>query len=205
MLCSERINLLSVWNTHSRVTEDISRAHIENLSKLTPPVSIHSQYIPASSLPSPSTNDTPVDLDTPDEEAIRSLIMGIVHRALGDLAVSRVFLEDAVKQSSEVKCSTWVGIVGLFELAVLDLKEVEAEERTGKHSLESSEGELSPAGVKRWEQAIKNATAKLDKAMNTSGKEVDMSSRLESRIVMLRDEMALKQEMLMSSATSRLD
>jgi hypothetical protein len=143
-------------------------------------------------------------LDTPDEECIRSLILGIVHRTLGDFATSRAFLEDAVKKHPQVECSTWVGGVALFELAVLDLKEVEADERAGKLSLETNKGEVSPAGVRRWEEAIKSATVKLDKAMSISGKEVDLSSRLDSRIMMLKDELVSKRELLMSSGTPRL-
>jgi hypothetical protein len=200
----ERTNFPSVWNTHSRISQDIARAHIEALSKLTPPVSISSQYIPASSSPSSPTKYTPADLDTPDEEAIRSLILGMVHRTLKDFPTSRAFLEDAVEKHSQIKCSTWVGGVALFELAVLDLKEVEADERAGKLSSETNQGETSHVGGKRWEEAIKRATAKLDRAMSVSGKEVDLSSRLDSRIMMLRDEMALKREMLTSSATPRL-
>ena len=174
------------------------------MSKLTPPVPFSSQYIPTSSLPSSPTKGTLVDLDTPDEQAIRSLILGTVHRTLQDFATSRAFLEDAVKKLSQVKCSTWVGGVALFELAVLDLKEVEADERAGKLSSETNKGELSHAGATRWEEAIKSATAKLDKAMTISGKEVDLSSRLDSRIMMLKDEMVSKREMLMSCGTPRL-
>jgi len=192
------------WNTHSRISQDVARSHVEDLSKFTPPVSVSSQYIPTSSSPSPPTKGVPVDLDTTDEECIRSLILGIVHRTLKDFGTSRAFLEDVVKKHPRVKCSTWVGGIALFELAVLDLKEVEADERAGKLSSGTSKGEVSPAGVKRWEEAIKAATAKLDKAMSISGKEVDLSSRLDTRVVMLKDEMTMKREMLMSSATPRL-
>ena len=200
----ERTNFLSVWNTHARISQDIARAHVEAMSKLTPPVSISSRYIPASSLPASPTNGALVDLDTPDEEAIRSLILGLVHRTLEDFSTSRAFLEDAVKKHPQIKCSTWVGGVALFELAVLDLKEVEADEKAGKLSSETNKGEISHAGGKRWEEAIKKATTKLDKAMSISGKEVDLSSRLDSRVMMLKDEMVSKREMLMSSATPRL-
>ena len=193
-----------VWNTHARIPQDIARLHVEDLGRFTPRVSIPSQYIPTSSIPSPPEKGAPVDLDTPDEEAIRSLILGIAHRTLGDFAPSRAFFEDAVKKHSQTKCSTWVGGVALFELAVLDLKEVEAEERAGRLSPETSKDEMSPAGLRRWEEAIENATARLDKAMDISGKDVDLSSRLDTRIVMLRDEMALKREMLTSCATPRL-
>ncbi|KAF9651455.1 hypothetical protein BDM02DRAFT_3110516 [Thelephora ganbajun] len=192
------------WNTHSRIPQDIAQSHVEDLSKLTPPVSTSSQYIPTSSLQSSPTNSIHVDLDTPDEEAIRSLILGTVHRTLEDFAASRAFLEDAAKKHSQIRCSTWVGGVALFELAVLDLKEVEADERAGKLSPKTNKGEVSPVGVRRWEEAIESATTKLDKAMSISGKEVDLSSRLDSRIMMLKDEMALKKETLMSAATPRL-
>ena len=48
----------------------------------------------------------------------------------------------------------------------------------------------------RWNKVLKDAAALLDSAMSLSGSEVDLSSRLESRIAMLRDEIALKREML---------
>lgn len=198
----ERADFPSVWNTHSRISQDIALAHVECMSKLTPPVSISSRYIPASSLPSPPTN--PVDLDTPDEEAIRSLVLGMVHRTLEDFSTSRAFFEDSVKKHSQIKCSTWVGGVALFELAVLELKEVEVEERAGKLSSETNKDEISREGAKRWEEAIKRATTNLDKAASISGKEVDLSSRLDSRIMMLKDEMTLKRETLASCATPRL-
>ena len=87
---------------------------------------------------------------------------------------------------------------------MLDLKEAEAGEGAGKLSSETNKREVSPACVKRWDGAIKSATAKLDKAMSISGKEVDLSSRLDSRIMMLKDEITLKKEMLTSCATPRL-
>ena len=201
--CAGRANFPSVWNTHSRITQDIARAHIEDLSKLTPPVSIPSQYIPTSS-PSPSTEGAPVDLDTPDEEAIRSLVLGIAHRTLEDFTTSRAVLEDIIKKQPQIKHSTWVNSVVLFELAVLDLKEVEADERAGKLSSETNKSELSHAGAGRWEEAIKGATIKLDKAVSISGNEVDLSSRLDSRAMMLKDEMTLKREMLMTCGTPKL-
>lgn len=88
----------------------------------------------------------------------------------------------------------------MFELAVLDVKEVEAEERAARLTPQKIQDEASPEGVKKWEGAIKSATAKLDKAMSISGKDVDLSSRLHSRIMMLKDEMALKREILVSFA-----
>ncbi len=48
----------------------------------------------------------------------------------------------------------------------------------------------------RWVKVLKEAGALLDSAVGLSGNEVDLSSRLESRIAMMRDEIALKREML---------
>jgi hypothetical protein len=48
----------------------------------------------------------------------------------------------------------------------------------------------------RWVKVLKEAGALLDAAVSLSGSEVDLSSRLESRIAMMRDEIALKRDML---------
>jgi hypothetical protein len=109
--------------------------------------------------------------------------------------------------------------VALFELAVLELREAQRLEHEHEHEREpsnsgSSEEEegyvgrelrlrvdalaLGLDGPARalWDKVLKDATALLDSAMSLSGSEVDLSSRLESRIAMLRDEIALKREML---------
>ena len=57
-------------------------------------------------------------------------------------------------------------------------------------------GLSGPSARARWDKVLKDATALLDSAMSLSGAEVDLSSRLESRIAMLRDEIALKREMV---------
>ena len=43
---------------------------------------------------------------------------------------------------------------------------------------------------------LKDASEKLDKAMSLSGQSIDMSSRLDMRVSMLRDELATKREMV---------
>ena len=48
----------------------------------------------------------------------------------------------------------------------------------------------------RWVKVLKEAEALLDAVVGLSGSEVDLSSRLESRIAMTRDEIALKRDML---------
>jgi len=70
------------------------------------------------------------DLDTPDELAVRSLLLGILYRTLGDFATSRIHLTEAYDLRVEVEVSTWVGGLALFELAALDLTEMDALDRT---------------------------------------------------------------------------
>jgi len=175
------------WNLHSRIDKTIAETHIIELYKLSPAVTISSPYI-SSSL-TEATNGSIADLDTPDELAIRSLILGIVHRTVGEYITSRAFLDDSYKRHGGITTSSWIGGVSLFELAVLDLKEMETTEREG-----DSSGSLTMS--QRWNIALKAASEKLDLALKLCGNQVDLSSRLDSRIVMLKDEIALKMDML---------
>ena len=100
----------------------------------------------------------------------------------------------------------------MFELAVLNLQEVEARDRaesTGSSPSSSSvsaassttslphvEEGMAAAKREEWKIALKNASAKLDVALALFPNTVDLSSRLDSRITMLRDEIALKREWL---------
>ena len=176
-----------VWNTHQRITKETAIAHIHELSAYTPKPPVASEYV--AEAPSLTNGQSPPDLDTSDELAIRSLILGIVHRTLQDFTSSRKFLSDAHARYVDVVDSKWVGGVALFELAVLDLKEMEARERRDET--------LSPSELTtEWMKAMKTASEKLDKALAISPNSVDLSSRLDSRINMLRDEMSIKKEML---------
>jgi hypothetical protein len=97
----------------------------------------------------------------------------------------------------------------MFELAVLDLKEAEAAEKLGGDMLSVNGAEKAQGGgesekspgiggevVKRWTQVLKDATQKLNSALALATGSTDLSSRLDSRIVMLREEIATKREML---------
>lgn len=179
----------AVWNTHARITRETALQHIADLSALTPALTISSPYITSS--PAPPAPGTPPDLDTPDELAVRALLLGILHRTLGSYGPSRAFLADAHGLQHKIGTSTWVGGVAMFEMAVLDLKEAE-KELDG-----DGEGAGKEKGRKeRWAKVLKGANEKLDKALALATQQVDLSSRLDSRIVMLRDEIALKKEML---------
>ncbi|KIJ59698.1 hypothetical protein HYDPIDRAFT_140301 [Hydnomerulius pinastri MD-312] len=174
------------WNTHAHIEEATALAHIKELSALTPPVGIESEYM-KSPPTSESSTETVVDLDTPDELAIRSLILGIVHRTLGDYDASRALLNDTLKHHPNVDISTWVGGVAWFELTVLEMK---AGER------EAAEAEDEEATIKIWERVFKVAKEALGQAHALCTREIDLSSRLDSRIMMLREEMKIKRGMV---------
>ena len=153
-----------------------------------------------------------VDLDTPDELALRALLLGIHHRTLKAFEVARGFLVEAHEYHSELKVSTWIGGLAMFELAVLDLKE--AEDRHGKRKavvvrdIEKEDGPkvngdgsysqlMGDEEMSRvWSEVLKSARVKLDVALDLATNSVDLSSRLDSRIAILKDEISTKREIL---------
>ena len=198
-------------------------------------------------------------LDTPDEHALRALLLGIMHRTTGHPTEARAFLRDAHTRHTKIPSSgsTWIGGVALFELAVLELREAQRLEnedidsllhasengsenekgsvRSGSSSSSLNDGEvgersgsvygtaasggnggkrngargtadlrvqvgaalgLGETTRARWVKVLKEAGALLDAAVGISGSDVDLSSRLESRIAMTRDEIALKRDIL---------
>ena len=144
--------------------------------------------------PAPPAEALP-DLDTPDELAIRSLILGIVYRTIGDYVTGRAMLNDALKHGTNVEISTWVGAVAYFELAVLEMKEGE-QKATELESAGSSE--KAADDEKRstmWDDTFKAARAMLGEASGLCTREMDLSSRLDSRIVMLKEEIKKKMDM----------
>ncbi|KAG1905718.1 outer membrane protein Iml2/Tetratricopeptide repeat protein 39 [Suillus fuscotomentosus] len=170
------------WNTHARIESSIAIAHIQEWSSLTPAITdIESKYLATSV--AKTEND---DLDTVDELAIRSLLLGIVHRTLAEYTAARAFLLDALKRAPGVEISSWVGGVSAFELAVVDLKEAEVKGT----NMEPEEA------MTMWEGVLAGASKKLDEAYAMSTKQTDLSSRLDSRIVMLRDEIFDKRGLL---------
>jgi hypothetical protein len=220
----------TVWNVYARIDKAIAKAHIKEWSALTPPFTVLAEeQTPVTTSPAAVTvTYQSADLDTPDELALRSLLLGISYRTAGDFASSRKCLKAAYAQHNSLRVSTWIPGLAMFEMAVLDLKVVEARESrasvgtgtgvgVGARGVENeneSENEKSAADVEReagdeekhlgwehtgrdeWERALVTASEKMDIAMSLATSAVDMSSRLESRITMLRDEITTKREML---------
>lgn len=84
----------------------------------------------------------------------------------------------------------------MFELAVLDLKETEAGTRERTKAGQYGTGSSSESEKDAWASSLKNATAKLDQAFALATASTDLSSRLDSRIAMLKEEIAMKKEMM---------
>ncbi|KAJ3848955.1 outer membrane protein Iml2/Tetratricopeptide repeat protein 39 [Lentinula lateritia] len=169
------------WNTHNLISPSLAKAHIKDWSALSPPLGIDSPY-----MADPISSTTP-DLDTPDELALRFLLLGIAHRSIGCVGI-RIKANSPPSTGPASSSSTWIGGLAMFELAVLDLKEVEVKENNGK-------GPLADLG-QRWKTAIESARIKLDAAMNLSPHSIDLSSQLDIRVSMLRDEIDMKAEMI---------
>ena len=90
----------------------------------------------------------------------------------------------------------------MFELAVLELKEIEALEpipRPGQN------GTIIQQGVKdKWRRAIQSAIENLDRTMQLATNSTDLSSRLDTRVNMLRDEIMARKEFLGIWVCSRI-
>ncbi|KAI6115400.1 outer membrane protein Iml2/Tetratricopeptide repeat protein 39 [Pisolithus croceorrhizus] len=182
--------LAIAWNTHAHADKETALAHIEELAAFTPPVNMQTEYM-TFPLSSYQPGDL-LDLDTPDELAVRSLILGILHRTLGDYTGARKLFHDALKHYQNVDVSSWVGGMTHFELAVLDMKE--GEWRSAVLTEGDSAGDDTALEV--WRCAIKSAKDTLAHAHALCTRETDLSSRLDSRIVMLREEIDVKMRQL---------
>ncbi|KAF8328512.1 hypothetical protein F5887DRAFT_1007566 [Amanita rubescens] len=174
------------WNNYAYVSQTAAREQIDFLSKLTPTIAPWQQE--------EASTETLSDLDTPDELAVRSLLLGILYRTLGDFATSRIHLTEAYDLRMEVEVSTWVGGLALFELAALDLTEMDALDRTkadaGNDTSEQQEG------GRTWKGVLQQANRMLDEALYLSSDSVDLSSRLDSRISLFKEEIRRKGELV---------
>lgn len=180
---------------HSHIDEATAVAHIQEFSTFTPPIGIEGKHISAQ--PAPLEN-TQLDLDTPDELAVRSIILGIVHRTIGEYVTARALFNDTLKHGANVETSTWVSAVAYFELAVLEMKEGErrAAERRQESNPREKAGGNDEKGMSDWGNTFRVVTEMLGEATALCTREMDLSSRLDGRIVMLREEVKKKMDMV---------
>lgn len=162
---------------HSRVDQDTARALIGEWLSLSPPSTVESsiKVTPTEAL------YTPPSLTHPDEHASRSLLLGILHKIAGHPSESRPFLQESARLAKEHDAK-WVGLCANYELALLCLAELD-------HRPVDD-------GVWKPTLAMTKADTYLDAAMSFSGREVEMSGRVESRINMVKQQMALRKEKL---------
>ncbi|TCD67048.1 hypothetical protein EIP91_000610 [Steccherinum ochraceum] len=176
------------WNSHSRIRKEIAQEHITELSSFTPALHISSPLINAETS---ASADAKPDLDTPEELSIRLLLLGILHRTAGEFEASRNFLQAA--KTDPVGVNTWIPGVATFELTVTELKEAEA--RIGSDLVVLDESKKT-----EWRKVLKVANDRLAEVLSLSGQSIDLSSRLDMRVAMLRDEIALKKDSIEGTA-----
>ncbi|KAJ8294195.1 Inclusion body clearance protein IML2 [Rhodotorula toruloides] len=139
---------------------------------------------PSATIPPPSSATD--DLDTTAEILQRDLLLGILYTALGHYDSSHYALAvqflDAVLSASpvEVGDEKWVVPFAGWHRAVVELKVGDAETK-----------EMDGAKAREvWRGKMEKANGWLDAVLATG--EYDMKTRLESRVLMLRDEIQMK-------------
>ncbi|KAF8522203.1 outer membrane protein Iml2/Tetratricopeptide repeat protein 39 [Hysterangium stoloniferum] len=179
-----------VWNMHHRLPLAAAEDRIREWTALSYADVVKENFpIPKSTAFNEKITSILYDIDTPDELALRSLLLGVVHRSISHFPEARGFLLEVATYNVEFK---WMKGLALFELAVVRLQEAEAAEKAEAPAL------LSVAPTKQskalWQSALKDAEELLDRALEATGN-ADMSSRIESRISMLRDEISFKRKL----------
>jgi len=180
---------------------DIAIEQIKRLTALSPSPDIQGPF-PVDSVP--VVDDKMVDLDSPEELASRSLLLGILYRTIGEHKTSRQFFEDAISRQTD-STTSWIPAATIFELANLDLMEAEAASNTVAPSVTADES-LEPEGLaideklyppaltskEIWKKALDSASVRLDRVSALPANSPAMISRIESRASMLRDEIGYK-------------
>jgi hypothetical protein len=199
-----------VWNVHSKSSKDVALVKIRELAGLLPHPTIQSRYFPSSAadIKTPSSDDKtstkrsisgssrqpaadaadPVraTLAHPEELASRSLLLGILHRTAGEYETSRLFLEEVLSQRTELGTS-WVVPTAMFELASLELVEVESKAR-GKVPNSEETG--------NWREALDKASNRLEQVGPLAAASSGLATRIEGRVTMLKDEIGYKRTAL---------
>ncbi|KAG8934191.1 hypothetical protein FRC01_004524 [Tulasnella sp. 417] len=173
------------WNTHGRIPQPVASAHIAEFMRLTP-VPAGCDASEPDDWPASSLAGTRDDLDTEYELQIRNLFIGIANRALGEFDSARRLLLSVTSGKGTDSVGTWMAPMAHFEAAVLEMLEVQALDKDS-----SPDASLNA----KWTTAIDAAGKHLDEAASHLG-DTDLSSRLESRIAMLRDELNSKKATL---------
>lgn len=131
------------WNTTGRAPARALQSQIDHLSAFSPPPAFSPSNLPThhssaskgslapATRPSlPVTHSPTDDLDSPDEIALRDLLLGTLYRSLGSRVLARAFLEAVVHAAGSIAEEKWIVPFASLELAVLECQEADAEEAT---------------------------------------------------------------------------
>ncbi|GAA5901756.1 hypothetical protein JCM5296_005398 [Sporobolomyces johnsonii] len=126
------------------------------------------------------------DLDSLDEVAIRDLLLGALYTSIGDaasLTAAKSLLQEVIGNAPNIGEERWVVPFSMFHLSVALLKEAELK--------------LTEVGANKlavWKPTIEQVEKQLDAVFLVG--EYDFKSRIEQRVLMLRDEVAQKKKRL---------
>ncbi|GAA6064780.1 hypothetical protein JCM10212_004802 [Sporobolomyces blumeae] len=189
------------WSTTGgRSPRDSVQSQIDHLSSMTPAPKYgpsrpsFSGATPVIS-PSATTNtrsyDPNHDLDSLDEIAIRDLLLGTLYTALGDessLEVANSFFLEVQSNSGKIVDERWTIAFSLFNRACALLKAGDLKDKASREARTTDEHRTI------WKAALRDAESQLDAIATLS--EYDFKNRLESRTLMLRNEIAAKKKQL---------
>ncbi|GJN90579.1 hypothetical protein Rhopal_003591-T1 [Rhodotorula paludigena] len=151
----------------------------------------------SSSAPSVPLIVSPSDeLDTPSEVLIRDLLLGVLYASLSHsdparLRIAAAFLDAILAATPEqVGDEKWVPAFAGWHRAVVELKSGDLEMRERG----VDEGKKTEEAKKIWRDRFRRAETWLDAVLALG--EYDLKTRLESRVLMLRDEIATKKRRL---------
>lgn len=183
------------WSTTGgRSPPESVRQQIDHLSSFSPPPK-YSHATPKfsgssstiSSSPSAAARqyDTKNDLDSLDEIAIRDLLLGTLYLSLGDgasLEVANSYFQEIAQNSAQIVEERWTVGFSLFQRACRVLKRGDLDAKGA-----------SPSEQKKiWKPALVEAEKYLDTI--SSLVEFDFKQRLDSRCLMLKNEIASKRK-----------
>ncbi|GAA5959180.1 hypothetical protein JCM3765_005096 [Sporobolomyces pararoseus] len=183
------------WSTTGgRSPPEAVQQQIDHLSSYSP----SPRYTPANpsfSGTSPTVANTPSisvrdyqtenDLDSLDEVSIRDLLLGTLYLSLGDiksLEIANSYFQEIAKNSSSIVEERWTVAFSLFQRACTTLKRGDLEDKGASRSERK----------KIWKPILSEAEKYLDAI--SALPEYDFKNRLESRLLMLKNEIISKRK-----------
>ncbi|TIA92748.1 hypothetical protein E3P99_00492 [Wallemia hederae] len=196
------------WNSYGKITRQAAIKHMSLLCQLTPAPEIRTPLVDVK-----ESEGGIEDLDTLDEKAVRYLLLGILHRAIGELDLARRYLDECVSYRGQITDDTWAPAFAAYELAVLELNQ--CDKLTTKKKAESSdtssaasfstanEADATGAGTvdsnakEVWRKGIEASEKHLALvASGAFGATYDLEGRQGTRMYLLKDEIQTKKAQL---------